>query len=157
MANRNELKDMERIKRHLAFEDLPYRKQMLAKTAIRQLLNTLGYVDNADEFTGKLIEEQNEFLDWASKPNSLRRLNAKTVDFYKVVLEVALEDSVNASEFRLLERFRLKLGITRRGHRITEFQCIDNALVEPDFRRISLSITGIWSIPACLNYICAGR
>lgn len=121
---------MERIKRHLAFEDLPYRKQMLAKTAIRQLLNTLGYVDNADEFTGKLIEEQNEFLDWASKPNSLRRLNAKTVDFYKVVLEVALEDSVNASEFRLLERFRLKLGITRRGHRITEFQCIDNALVE---------------------------
>src|SRR5262249_3443644 len=32
------------------------------------------------------------------------------------------EDSVNASEFRLLERLRTKLGITRRDHRIIEIQ-----------------------------------
>ncbi len=58
----------------------------------------------------------------ACKPNSLRHLNAKTVDLYKTVLEAAWEDSVNASEFRLLERLRLKLEITRRDHRIIELQ-----------------------------------
>lgn len=122
LANKSEIKDIDRIKRHLNFEDLPYRMQMLAKTAIRQLLNTPGYVDNADEFTARLKGEENEFLEWASKPNSLRHLNAKTVDLYKTVLEAAWEDSVNASEFRLLERLRLKLGIARRDHRVIEPQ-----------------------------------
>ncbi len=49
-------------------------------------------------------------------------MNAKTVDLYKTVLEAAWEDSVNASEFRLLERLRLKLGIARRDHRVIELQ-----------------------------------
>ena len=122
LANANEFKDVNRINEHLKFEDLPYRKQMLAKTAIRQLLNTPGYVDVAEEFTGKLIREENEFLDWASKPGSLRHLSTKTVDIYKAVLEAAWEDSVNASEFRLLERLRGKLGLTRRDHRVVELQ-----------------------------------
>ncbi len=122
IANRNEFKDMDRIKKHLAFEDLPYRKQLLAKTAIRQLLNTPGYVDISDEFTARLIQEEIEFLEWASKPGALRHLNMKTVDLYRAVLEAAWEDSVNASEFRLLERLRVKLGLTRRDHRVVELQ-----------------------------------
>lgn len=122
LANANEFKDVNRIGEHLKFEDLPYRKQMLAKTAIRQLLNTPGYVDIAEEFTEKLIREENEFLEWASKPGALRHLSVKTVDIYKAVLEAAWQDSVNASEFRLLERLRIKLGLSRRDHRVVELQ-----------------------------------
>lgn len=122
LANRAEILDREGVNRRLALSDLPYRTHMLAKATLRQLLNEHAYMAPVDDFHRGLIDQEKEFVDWATKPMALRHLDKKVVEIYETVLEAAWEDNVNASEFRLLERLRTKLGITRRDHRIVEIQ-----------------------------------
>jgi hypothetical protein len=70
--------------------------------------------------TNGAVEAKLEFK-WASKPSALKHLDAKVVDIYRSVLEAAWEGDIS-QEFRLLERLRTKLGITRRDHRVIELQ-----------------------------------
>jgi hypothetical protein len=122
LANRSELLNHAAVEKHLQLSDLPYRVHMLTKGQLRRLLNERDYACEVNEFHGKILDEEQQFLDWASKPTALRHLDPKVRDIYAAVLEAAWEDNVNASEYRLLERLRAKLGITRRDHRIIELQ-----------------------------------
>ena len=123
LANRREMLTPEAVEHHLSpLKDLPYRAQMLSKVALRQLINETDYACAVDVFHGTIIKQEKEFVEWAQKPNALRHLDGKVVDIYKAVLEAAWEDNVDAGEFRLLERLRTKLGITRRDHRVIELQ-----------------------------------
>lgn len=123
LAQLKSFSDLERVEHHLALlADLPYRAQSLAKAALRQLINSPDYSAVVDEFDAAMIEQERAFVDWASKPAALRHLDPKVVEIYQAVLEAAWEDSVNNYEYRLLERLRAKLGITRRDHRVIELQ-----------------------------------
>jgi hypothetical protein len=119
LAQIKSFSEAERVEHHLALlADLPYRAQSLAKAALRQLINCPDYSAVVDEFHAVMIEQEQLFSDWASKPTALRHLDPKVVEIYRAVLEAAWEDSVNSYEYRLLERLRATLGITRRDHRV---------------------------------------
>jgi hypothetical protein len=123
LAQIKSFSEAERVEHHLALlADLPYRAQSLAKAALRQLINCPDYSAVVDEFHAVMIEQEQVFSEWAGKPTALRHLDPKVVEIYRVVLEAAWEDSVNSYEYRLLERLRAKLGITRRDHRVIELQ-----------------------------------
>jgi hypothetical protein len=123
LAQIKSFSEAERVEHHLALlADLPYRAQSLAKAALRQLINSPDYSAVVDEFDAAMIEQERAFAEWASKPTALRHLDPKVVEIYRAVLEAAWEDSVNSYEYRLLERLRAKLGITRRDHRVIELQ-----------------------------------
>jgi hypothetical protein len=122
LANRTELLNHAAVEKHLQLSDLPYRVHMLTKAQLRRLLNERDYSCEVDAFHGMFLQEEQQFLEWATKPTALRHLDPKVRDIYATVLEAAWEDNVNASEYRLLERLRAKLGITRRDHRIIELQ-----------------------------------
>ncbi len=70
----------------------------------------------------KLVQKfEQAVIDEAKSENAFKFSDPKSVEIYETVLDVALEDDhVSIDEFRMLERLRIKLGITRREHRLLE-------------------------------------
>lgn len=113
----------ERLEAHLKFVETPYRALMLVRAVLRQLLNEPGYAVATVEFHERLLHQEQQFVEWAAQPKALTHLDPKLVDIYRTVLKDAWDtDGVDASEYRLLEVLRRKLGITRRDHRVIEVQ-----------------------------------
>jgi hypothetical protein len=123
LANQSDILSPKNIERYLDLEGLPYHVQVMAKAALRRLLNEPHYVAEVGAFHTVLIDTERAFLEYASSSKALKHLTSDRVDIYKTVLAAAWEDiNVNASELRLLEVLRNKLGITRRDHRVIEVQ-----------------------------------
>jgi len=111
------------VERYLDLSGLPYHVQVMAKTALRRLLNEPRYASEVGAFHSALIEAERSFLDYAASPKAIQHLTVQKVDIYKAVLSAAWEDvNINPSEVRLLDVLRSKLGITRRDHRVMEVQ-----------------------------------
>jgi hypothetical protein len=123
LANQAEILDTVSVERYIDLGGLPYHVQVMAKTALRRLLNEPRYVAEVGAFHGALIDAERAFLDYADNPKALRHINAEKIDLYKAVLAAAWEDlNINTSELHLMEVLRAKLGITRRDHRVMEVQ-----------------------------------
>ncbi len=122
LANQSEILSPKNIERYLDLEGLPYHVQVMAKAALRRLLNEPHYVAEIGAFHTALIDAERAFLEYASSSKALKHLTSDRIDIYKTVLAAAWEDNVNASELHLLEVLRNKLGITRRDHRVIEVQ-----------------------------------
>jgi hypothetical protein len=122
-ANQAEILQPKAVERYLDLTGLPYHVQVMAKTALRRLLNEPLYLAEVGAFHEALIDGEKAFLDYAASPKALKHLSSDKIDLYKAVLAAAWEDvNINASEIRLLEVLRSKLGITRRDHRVMEVQ-----------------------------------
>ncbi len=66
-------------------------------------------------------EHETGIVEFARSPDAFRFSDERSIDIYETVLDAALEDdNVSPEEFRLLERLRKKLGVSRREHRLLE-------------------------------------
>jgi hypothetical protein len=122
-SNQAEILQPKPVERYLDLSGLPYHVQVMAKTALRRLLNEPLYLAEVGAFHEALIEAERAFLDYAASPKALKHLSSEKIELYKAVLAAAWQDvNINASEIRLLEVLRSKLEITRRDHRVIEVQ-----------------------------------
>jgi len=77
---RHELLDDAHVRPRVQFDDLPYPVHMLVREVLAQMLNWPGYVAPADDLHARLIEQENELLEWAAQPRSLQHLDRGTVE-----------------------------------------------------------------------------
>lgn len=103
--------------------ELDYRAFSNMDAVLRFTIDQPGYVvaDEASLLQG-VLDADASFHKYANEPNSLRHLEPRTVDIYQSVLQVAWEDAVSSEEYRLIERLRKNLGITRRDHHVLEIR-----------------------------------
>ncbi|MCF8057644.1 MAG: hypothetical protein K9K37_13535 [Desulfocapsa sp.] len=119
--NEAELFSDERIRKVLNLESYKRSQRILTEGILKGLLLSSEMACPEDELFKLVQKFEQAVIDEAKSENAFKFSDPKSVEIYETVLDVALEDDhVSIDEFRMLERLRIKLKITRREHRLLE-------------------------------------
>jgi len=112
--------------------ELDYMRRVNAEVVLRLILDEPGYVfaDEGD-LIKRAVASDAAFFDYASSATALRHLDARSLDIYQSVLEVAWEDGVSFDEYQLIKRLQRKLNINRRDHRVMELKAVGTTPLSP--------------------------
>jgi hypothetical protein len=119
--NSGELASVERLTHALNLRQMRRDQRILFREILWALLEQ---PDNScgDKQLYELVKSrEQQVVDEANREQSFAYCDAKSLDIYKAVLQVALEDKeVTAEEFALIDKLRAKLKLSRREHRLLE-------------------------------------
>ena len=119
--NEEELFSEERIRKVLDLESYTRSSRILTEIILKTLLTMPEKACADNELYESVKEFEQSVIEEAQTEYALRFSDPKSIEIYQTVLDVALDDDhVSTDEFRMLERLRIKLGITRREHRLLE-------------------------------------
>ncbi|WP_022665707.1 hypothetical protein [Desulfospira joergensenii] len=119
--NEAELFSDERIRKVLDLESYTRSQRILTEGILNGLLMNSEMACPEDKLFKFVQKFEQDVIDEAKSEDAFKFSDPKAVEIYETVLEIALEDDhVSVDEFRMLERLRVKLGITRREHRLLE-------------------------------------
>ncbi len=119
--NKQELFSSKRIEEVLDFESFRKSYRILADGILRALLVKPDMASTEDQLFNDVRSFEKNIIDQSQAPNAFKFSDDRSLEIYETVLDVALEDDhISADEFRMLEKLRLKLGISRHEHRLLE-------------------------------------
>lgn len=119
--NKSELSNKNRIQKALNLESLSHGHRILTDGILRALLVKPEMASDEPELLEEVRVFEQGVIDQASDPDVFKFSNEKAIEIYETVLELALaDDHVSSDEFRMLEKLRQKLGITRHENRLLE-------------------------------------
>ncbi len=115
LRNAEELTDPKRVATVLQLDGL-YSHQVLLASILETLVNCPGTAAAEQDVVEAVTANELEVIERASDPDALRYEDAKAVEIFRAVLEVALEDErLTEEELGLLRRLREKLGLSERA------------------------------------------
>jgi hypothetical protein len=118
IRNAAELTDPQRIRTVLTREGL-FSDQLLEAYILEALVNRPDHRATEENLVEEVRALEEQLLREAADPDALRYSDAKAVDVFSAVLEVALEDEqITNEELNLIRRLREKLGLHEKTKRI---------------------------------------
>ena len=119
--NVKELADPERIRETLRDATLHRNQRILIESTLGALLRSPDLTATEEQLFGAVRAHEQSVIDEAAAEDTFTFSDARAIEVYSEVLEVALEDDdISIDEYRLLEKLRVKLGVSRREHRLLE-------------------------------------
>lgn len=119
--NEAELFSNERIRKVLDLESYTRSQRILTEGILKGLLMKSEMACPEDKLYEFVKKFEQDVIQEAKSEDAFKFSDPKAIEIYETVLDVALEDDhVSVDEFRMLERLRVKLGVTRREHRLLE-------------------------------------
>ncbi len=117
------LTSKERINEALQLHSMPRTNRILTRAVINILLEELDHNCTVQCLYEKLKGYETGIIEKANDDNVFALSNQNSIDIYRTVLEVALEDAdISKDEFALLEKLRQKLQVNRLEHQLLESQ-----------------------------------
>lgn len=111
----------ERIREALNFANMSRTNRILTRTLLSSLLEKPDLSATEEDLFECVQKQEKQIIEKAKDPNALAFSDDHSIDIYKTVLKVALEDAhISEEEFALLEKLRQKLHISRLEHWILE-------------------------------------
>jgi hypothetical protein len=132
--NVNELVDHGRIVDRLHEETLTRNHRILIESILTSLLLAPDMNATEEGLFEAVRRNEQEIIEESSQETAFAFSDDRAIEIYRAVLEVALEDDdISVDEYRLMEKLRRKLGVSRREHRLLEasvgkFPKVDNEL-----------------------------
>jgi len=121
--NAEELADPDNVARRLDLFELDHSTRILVYYVLETLINAHECRMTERELDEGVRSRQKEVIDASEADDALRYADDRAVDIFRTVLETAFEnDEISRDEYRLVERLRSKLGVTRRHQRLLEAQ-----------------------------------
>ena len=119
--NVKELADPERIRETLRDATLHRNQRILIESTLGALLRSPDLTATEEQLFGAVRAHEQSVIDEAAAEDTFTFSDTRAIEVYSEVLEVALEDDdISIDEYRLLEKLRVKLGVSRREHRLLE-------------------------------------
>lgn len=119
VKNVAELTDSDRIARQMSFEGKSYAERELQGHILSFLVNQPDHTASEESITSEVVKAEKAVLKEARSADALRFEDPHSVDVYRSVLEVAIEDNqITAEELQLLRRLREKLGLSKSSKKI---------------------------------------
>jgi hypothetical protein len=118
LRNIEELTDSHRVENVLGFEGI-YSDQILLRGILEALVNALDHRLPEDSLVEKVVAAESAVITEAAVPDCLRYEDARGIEIFEAVLEVALaDDELSSEELRLIHRLREKLDLSERTKRL---------------------------------------
>ncbi len=119
--NAKELAEPARIARAMDFSKEERSDRILVEAILHALLESPKRALPDDELFEAVRAREAEILELSAQEGAFALTDDHNIEIYEVVLEVALHDNViSPDEFALLDRLRVKLGMSRLEHRLLE-------------------------------------
>jgi len=116
-----ELASSERVGKALSLDGMKRSHRILVEEILTAVLCAEDLAIADEDLFSAVREHEQGLLENAQAPDVFAFSDEKSIEIYQAVLEVALEDDqLTPDEFRLLERLRAKLGLSRTEHRYLE-------------------------------------
>lgn len=121
--NADELAKPANVARRLDLFELDHSTRVLVYYVLEALINAHECVLTERELVERVRKRENEVIDAAEADDALQYAEDRAVDIMQTVLETAFEDDqMSRDEYRLVQRLREKLNLTRRHQRLIEAQ-----------------------------------
>lgn len=119
--NLKELSSPERIREVLALERTAHSQRILTEAVLRSLLFMPEMAASEEGLFEAVQEFEKGILQESDSADAFNFSNEHSIDIYREVLDVALQDgTISPDESSLLEKLRKKLGVSRREHLLLE-------------------------------------
>ncbi|RKZ65911.1 MAG: hypothetical protein DRQ48_11215 [Gammaproteobacteria bacterium] len=117
--NEKELADPSRVKEALGVETLDRAQRILMEGVLTSLLLAPDMSSGEDGLYERVRGFEQSVVKEGTAEDAFAFSDPHSIDIYSEILAVALEDdAISLDEFRLLERLRTKLGVSRHEHRL---------------------------------------
>jgi hypothetical protein len=111
------LANPENIKKRLNLKNLSFDSKILSQFIIEIFLDCENYTADENFILDEVTRIENTIVAEAASPDIFKFKQAESINTYKTVLEVALEDNqISDDEKRLLAKLRSHLGLNLRDH-----------------------------------------
>lgn len=120
-SDRDILKDPENIEKRMQFQGVSFDSKALAYFLLETLLGADQCQLEEQTIIANVIDYEKRIIEEANNPDVFKYKNAYSVNTYKTVLEVALEDDViSEDEKHLLSRLRTHVGLSLNDHHLIQ-------------------------------------
>jgi len=121
--NAEELAHPDNVARRLDLFELDHSTRVLVYYVLEAIINAHECALTERELTERVRSRENEVIDAAAADDALQYAEDRAVDIMSTVLDTAFEDDqLSRDEYRLVQRLRQKLNLTRRYQRLMEAQ-----------------------------------
>jgi hypothetical protein len=119
--NSEELADPDNVARRLDLFELSHSERVLVYFVLETMLNAHDCALTERQLVERTRDRERELVEAAESDDALQYAEDRAVDIMRTVLETAFEDDeLSRDEYRLIQKLRDKLGLTRRQQRLLE-------------------------------------
>lgn len=133
VRNAEELAKPDNVARRLDVFELDHSTRVLVYFFLESIINAPDCALSERDLVERIRQRETKLIDASEQEDALKYADDHGVDILQTVLETAFEDNrISLDEYRLIQRLRRKLGLTRRHQRLIEAQI--DAFPKPDGR-----------------------